>query len=143
VTDLFDSGPVLAGLKDFQLKTVRHVERQFFEREQRRFLVADEVGLGKTLVARGLVARIIERLQAEGVARIDVVYICSNQEIARQNLRRLNVLGRDDLALPSRLTLLPRHVGSMPTDCDPTRRWRTAQGSTAEIKPLHSTSCGC
>lgn len=110
VTDRFDSGPVLAGLKDFQLKTVRHVERQFFERDQRRFLVADEVGLGKTLVARGLVARTIERLQAEGVARIDVVYICSNQEIARQNLRRLNVLGRDDLALPSRLTLLPRHV---------------------------------
>jgi hypothetical protein len=106
----FDGSSVLRGLKDFQRRTVEHVDRAMFEGGQRRFLVADEVGLGKTLVARGLVAKTIEHLQAQGVKRIDVVYICSNQEIARQNLRRLNVLDRDDLALPSRLTLLPLHT---------------------------------
>jgi hypothetical protein len=102
----------LSGLKDFQMRTVNHAERALFERGQRKFLVADEVGLGKTLVARGVVARTIERLRAQNppVTRIDIVYICSNQEIARQNLQRLNVLGREDLALPSRITLLPLHT---------------------------------
>src|SRR5262249_23292752 len=71
-----------------------------------RFLVADEVGLGKTLVARGLIAKTIERLQ-DDVRRIDVVYVCSNSEIARQNIQRLNVTGKDDFALASRITLLP------------------------------------
>jgi hypothetical protein len=44
-----------------------------------RFLVADEVGLGKTLVAKGVIACAIEKLQrTPGSSRIDVVYICSN-----------------------------------------------------------------
>ena len=38
-------------------------------------------------------------------ARIDILYICSNQAIAAQNLNRLNVLGRRELALPTRMTL--------------------------------------
>ena len=40
-------------------------------------------------------------------ARIDILYICSNQAIAAQNLNRLNVLGRRELALPTRMTLIP------------------------------------
>lgn len=39
--------------------------------------------------------------------RIDIIYICSNQAIAAQNLNRLNVLGRQALALPTRMTLVP------------------------------------
>jgi hypothetical protein len=50
----------------------------------RRFLVADEVGLGKTVVASG----VIERLTA-GQQPLKVVYVCSNQAIARQNAARL------------------------------------------------------
>ena len=76
----FDAEPVLAGLKDFQRATVDHVARRFFTDDQatRRFLVADETGLGKSLVARGLVAKTIEHLQDDaGVTRIDVVYMCS------------------------------------------------------------------
>lgn len=75
----------------------------------RRFLVADEVGLGKTMVARGVVARAIDHLWDE-VDRIDVVYICSNGSIARQNINRLNVAGAKDASLPSRITLLPTVV---------------------------------
>ena len=56
----------------------------------RRFLVADEVGLGKTLVARGVIAKTIDHLW-DTVPRIDVVYICSNAQIARQNLPKLRV----------------------------------------------------
>ena len=43
-------------------------------------------GLGKTLVARGVIARTIDHLWEE-VPRIDVIYICSNADIARQNIQ--------------------------------------------------------
>ena len=56
----------------------------------RQFLVADEVGLGKTMVARGVIAKTIEALWDRS-KRIDILYICSNQAIAAQNLNRLNV----------------------------------------------------
>jgi hypothetical protein len=105
----FDFSDVYSGLKDFQRATVDYVFRRFFEDEDtaRRFLVADEVGLGKTLVARGLIARIAEHLDRQGIKRIDVVYICSNTEIARQNIRRLSLPGFREAAFASRLTLLP------------------------------------
>ncbi len=71
-----------------------------------RFLIADEVGLGKTMVARGVVARAIEHLW-DKVKQIDVIYICSNADIARQNIARLNVTGQKDITFTSRITLLP------------------------------------
>ncbi|SEL29046.1 helicase-related protein [Halomonas daqiaonensis] len=104
----FRAAPALAPLKTFQRRTVDYV----FERlhgasdPARHFLVADEVGLGKTMVARGVIARTIEHLW-DRVKRIDILYICSNQAIAAQNINRLNVLGRQELALPTRMTLVP------------------------------------
>jgi Helicase conserved C-terminal domain len=104
-----DLSGVYEGLKDFQKETVEYVFKRLYADDgtrASRFLVADEVGLGKTLVARGLIAKTIERLQKD-VRRIDIVYVCSNAEIARQNIQRLNVTGKDDFALASRITLLP------------------------------------
>ncbi|MEP7378002.1 MAG: helicase-related protein [Chloroflexota bacterium] len=100
---------VMAGLKGFQRKTVDHVFRRMFESHEpsTRFLVADEVGLGKTLVARGLIAKTIEWHQKRKTKRIDVIYICSNADIARQNIRRLNVTDQSDFSLATRITLLP------------------------------------
>jgi hypothetical protein len=98
-----------AGLKDFQRETVDYVfDRLYADGPEAtsRFLVADEVGLGKTLVARGLIAKTIEHLEKD-VRRIDIVYVCSNSEIARQNIQRLNVTGKNDFVLASRITLLP------------------------------------
>jgi len=57
-------------------------------------------------VARGVIARMIEHLW-DTTKRIDILYICSNQAIAAQNLNRLNVLGRRELTLPTRMTLVP------------------------------------
>lgn len=52
----------------------------------RRFLVADEVGLGKTVVASG----VIQKLATESRDKpLCVLYVCSNLTIARQNMRRL------------------------------------------------------
>jgi len=82
------------------------------EQPASRFLVADEVGLGKTFVARGLIAKVVDHLW-ETVKRIDIIYICSNSSIARQNISRLNITETNDVALPSRITLLPTVVHNL------------------------------
>ncbi|MDE0103716.1 MAG: helicase-related protein [Bryobacterales bacterium] len=104
----------LSALKDFQRRTVDYVFKRMWEDDPpaHRFLVADEVGLGKTLVARGIVAKTLEHLW-DRVGRIDVVYICSNASIAHQNVSRLNVGGLPHAVLPTRLTLLPAHVRNL------------------------------
>ncbi|MER9191599.1 helicase-related protein [Mesorhizobium australicum] len=103
----FDASLSLAQLKHFQRRTVDYVFDRLHGSDQvRQFLVADEVGLGKTMVARGIVAKTIEMLWPKA-KRIDIVYICSNQSIAAQNLNRLNVMGKEAMALPTRITLMP------------------------------------
>jgi Cdc6-like AAA superfamily ATPase len=74
---LLDVEASLKGLKDFQCRTVEYVFNRMYSdhKPARRFLVADEVGLGKTLVARGIVAKVVERLQNMGKKRIDILYI--------------------------------------------------------------------
>ena len=99
---------VLSNLKDFQRDTVEYIFRRLYLDEDAvsRFLIADEVGLGKTLVARGLIAKVVDHLW-DTVDRIDVIYICSNQEIARQNIDRLNITNENEFQHASRATLLP------------------------------------
>jgi hypothetical protein len=102
---------IMADLKDFQRDTVNYVFRRLYEDKDaaRRFLIASETGLGKTLIARGVIARVIDHLQ--GLAdRIDILYICSNADIARQNISRLNVTEEADFSFPTRITLLPTKV---------------------------------
>jgi hypothetical protein len=106
---------VLNGLKDFQRRSVDYVFRRLYQDPEpvNRFLVADEVGLGKTLVARGLIARAIDYLGSQGVKRIDVIYICSNANIARQNINRLKIPGQEGFSIASRITLLPVTIGDL------------------------------
>ena len=112
--DRFVAEEALRLLKPFQRRTVDYVTKRLYEDPDftRRFLVADEVGLGKTMVARGVIARTIERLW-DDVKRIDVIYICSNRAIASQNLNRLNVLKEQAIALPTRMTLLPLRANAL------------------------------
>lgn len=103
-----DPNAIMTGLKDFQRRTVDYVFERLFldEKPGKRFLIADEVGLGKTLVARGLIAKAVDYLW-DKVERLDIIYICSNAEIARQNINRLNITSKKDFVLSSRITLLP------------------------------------
>ena len=108
-----DTQGMLDGLKGFQRDTVEYAFDRLYRApdSSRRFLVADEVGLGKTLVARGVIAKAIDHLW-EGphrVDQIDIVYICSNSQIARQNVRRLQI-GNSRFVRADRLTLLPREI---------------------------------
>ena len=98
-------------LKDFQRATVDHVIRRLYTDPDcgSRFLVADEVGLGKTMVAKGVIARAIDHLW-DDIERIDVIYICSNRAIADQNLRKLNVFGDQTFSFASRLTMIAKEV---------------------------------
>ena len=105
----YEAEPVLGQLKDFQRASVEHAFHQLFDLGADRFLVADEVGLGKTMVARGVIAKAIERLWND-VGRIDVIYICSNAGIAKQNIRRLNVMPDQDFSFSSRMTMIARDV---------------------------------
>ncbi len=108
-----DAAAILAGLKGFQRDTVEHAfDRLYVAADStRRFLVADEVGLGKTLVARGVIAKALDHLWdgEDQVKQIDVVYICSNAQIARQNVRRLRI-GTDRFVRAGRLGLLPQEI---------------------------------
>ena len=80
---------ILAGLKDFQRATVERVLDRY-KAGQSRVLVADEVGLGKTLVAKGIVAKTARwHREEKGDKLFKVVYVCSNQGIATQNLQKL------------------------------------------------------
>ena len=105
-----DTEAVLEGLKGFQLDTVEYAFERLYRAPDstRRFLVADEVGLGNTLVARGVIAKALDHLWdgPHRVEQIDVVYICSNAQIARQNVRRLQI-GNSKFVRADRLTLLP------------------------------------
>lgn len=81
---------ILRGLKDFQRDTVERVF-SLFEKGQYRVLVADEVGLGKTLIAKGVIAKTALLHKRQGDDLFKVVYICSNQNIARQNIMKLKI----------------------------------------------------
>ena len=110
----YSAEPVLGGLTAFQRRTVDHVIEQLYRAGADRFLVADETGLGKSMVARGVIARAVEHLQdVDSVERIDVVYVCSNLDLANQNIRRLQVTDDDVIPFASRLTLLGKHSAEL------------------------------
>lgn len=116
MSDRFSSERFLSDLRPFQRRTVDHVVDRFYgSGDARRFLVADDTGLGKSLVARGVIARAIEELQYDdAVQRIDIVYVCSNTDVARQNVNRLNVVG-NEVPLPTRLSLLAVESANLDT----------------------------
>src|SRR5262245_44320204 len=72
--------------KGFQLATPKAaLETLKCDDGPRRFLVADEVGLGKTVVARTIVQRMMKGRKTPLV----VFYIASNLNIAHQNRAKL------------------------------------------------------
>lgn len=82
---------IMSGLKDFQQATVNRIEELYRDKGQMRVLVSDEVGLGKTLIAKGTVAKLAKLRRDEGDDLVKVVYVCSNAAIAGQNLNKLRI----------------------------------------------------
>ena len=113
---------VLSGLKDFQMATVNRVDT-LFRNGYHRVLVADEVGLGKTLVAKGIIAKMACFHQKESMKDVfKVVYVCSNQSIAGQNLKKLKVHPRVKMDGLSDTRLSMQHLKIYEQMHDPTIR---------------------
>lgn len=71
---------------------------------QRRVLLADEVGLGKTHVASAVIDRVREMRRAVNDDMFRVVYVCSNMSIANQNIEKLGIKNKADVT-ESRLSM--------------------------------------
>lgn len=97
------------GLKDFQRETVNRID-YLFRNGQSRVLVADEVGLGKTLIARGAIVKTAKLRLEQGDDLFKVVYICSNQNIANQNIRKLKVSSTTNVEGVSETRLSMQHL---------------------------------
>jgi len=76
--------------KPFQIATIDAAYRTLTRKGgTRRFLVADEVGLGKTIVASGVIKKLSDKKVAASDGPLSVLYVCSNLAIAKQNIVRL------------------------------------------------------
>jgi len=102
----------MTNLAEFQRRTVQVALDRLEAGDARRFLVADEVGLGKTIIARAV---------AEGLRktrrRLNVMYLCPSLEIVGQNrLKFISLTGIDEKDYypgEDRLALVP---GSPPDE---------------------------
>lgn len=92
---------------DFQTATADHV-LEAYKKGQKRVLVADEAGLGKTTVASEVVRRVKEELSKD-VLEDDglycIVYVCCNLQIAQQNIDTLSDDGAKVDLSQSRLSM--------------------------------------
>ena len=76
--------------KDFQEATANRIV-DLFKAGHNRVLLADEVGLGKTIVAKTVAAKTGVWRKDIGDEDYVVVYICSNAGIANQNCGKLGI----------------------------------------------------
>lgn len=109
----------LKGLKDFQRATVDRVD-YLFRKGQNRVLVADEVGMGKTLIARGTIVKTARLRLEEKDDLFKVIYICSNQNIANQNIRKLDVTGKNVIGSVDDTRLSMQHLKITEQENNPT-----------------------
>jgi hypothetical protein len=92
----------------FQEAAVNHIVGRLRDKTgSRRVLLADEVGLGKTVVARGVIERLLERRRRP----LTVVYLCSNSDIAEQNRIKLDPESEKPIGRVTELALA-RHQGA-------------------------------
>lgn len=81
-------------IKDFQEASAERIAEIFCNEGQRRVLLSDEVGLGKTIVARQVIKKLYEQqVKNGGNKSFQVIYVCSNINISKQNCVKL---GMDD-----------------------------------------------
>lgn len=110
---------ILSSLKDFQNATVERVYH-LFTNDFTRVLVADEVGLGKTMIAKGVIAKMARFHQIDLQDPLyKVVYVCSNQDIAGQNLKKLKIDPKVTLDGLSDTRLSMQHLKIFENDFDP------------------------
>lgn len=108
---------VMNELKDFQRATVERID-YLYRHGQNRILVSDEVGLGKTLVARGAIAKFAKLRRDEEDNLVKVLYICSNATIAEQNIDKLRIVNeiKPESTNTSRLSMQHLNIFNQESD---------------------------
>ena len=95
----------MSNTKDFQEATAQRII-EIFKSERKRVLLSDEVGLGKTVMAKRVVelAKNLPGIADDKIYR--VVYVCSNQNIIHQNTKNLGISPKDIMSIQdSRLSM--------------------------------------
>ena len=88
----------------FRVATIGPDGKELKSGGQRRVLLADEVGLGKTIVASEVIARVRELRKMVNDDMFRVVYVCSNMNIVQQNIANLGIKDRVNIG-ESRLSM--------------------------------------
>lgn len=126
----------LKGLRKFQRTTIYHTIRHLLENQ--RFLVADEVGLGKTKIARGVIGFFLSFRRRETPIR--VVYLCANQQLAWQNIQSFRFFDgksdKENCCSDLRLGLLSWRLGTNKQHNKAKRLqlWALTPGTSFEIQ---------
>lgn len=146
-------------VKDFQRATAERILHIYKNLGHRRVLLADEVGLGKTFVAKQVINLVREWHKQEKDDFFKVVYICSNANIADQNIEKLGVENRMSIS-ESRLSMQHLYIklaekriaeqheqGEMPESIIPLTpstsfRFYSAQGTANERALMYNILCG-
>ena len=146
-------------VKDFQCATANRILHIYKELGHRRVLLADEVGLGKTFVAKQVINLVREWHKQKKDDFFKVVYICSNANIADQNIEKLGVENRMSIS-ESRLSMQHLYIksaekqiaeqhekGEMPESIIPLTpstsfRFYSAQGTANERALMCDILCG-
>jgi hypothetical protein len=89
----------------FQEAAVEQIFSRFrVKNGSKRMLLADEVGLGKTVVARGVIESLLKRRHTP----LTVIYLCSNAQIAEQNRVKLDPESKQSIGRVTELALEDR-----------------------------------
>ena len=146
-------------VKDFQCATADRILHIYKNLGHRRVLLADEVGLGKTFVAKQVINLVREWHKQEKDDFFKAVYICSNANIADQNIEKLGVENRMSIS-ESRLSMQHLYIklaekwiaelheqGEMPESIIPLTpstsfRFYSAQGTANERALIYNILCG-
>jgi hypothetical protein len=89
-------------LAHFQEAAVRRIVARLRDNTgSRRMLLADEVGLGKTIVAQGVIQALLQGRRRP----LTVIYLCSNAEIAEQNRTKLDPDSRKPIGRVTELAI--------------------------------------
>lgn len=145
--------------KDFQRATADRILHIYKNLGHRRVLLADEVGLGKTFVAKQVINLVREWHKQDKDDFFKVVYICSNANIADQNIEKLGVENRMSIS-ESRLSMQHLYIKfaekqiaeqhekvEMPESIIPLTpstsfRFYSAQGTANERALMYDILCG-
>lgn len=104
-------------LKEFQKATVRRVLKRFVDEGQKRMLVADEVGMGKTKVAKSVLIGLLKEHLRHKNKPFRCVYVCNNAAVARKNIGELTEgLDIAEKANFDRLSMAAKQIASMKND---------------------------